>query len=343
MSTSDFQYTKLRWVMTVAALCLYAADIWTDICLTMKFYQEKHYLWAGLTLGFIVAGLLVNQIFSYVWYHDDMNDFLINPNGKTTKAGLSKGGLGVLHLCGLGVFTRYYQLLKKGFVVLWSTTQSLTEEESRQKHHDLFCMATDLSMLKLFETFLESVPQLLLQVYIVLLGQREPSVLQYLSMTFSFLSTAWSLVDYRRCLRRSLPHINSLLKPRVHLRAPSLYQRKYPSSPLHTHTYPIPCQIPTQINPSGDIIVSGLKYSDRDRRAPGSSQTKQDRIEMTAYSDFPFPPLDGSKRTRSLLTVQRLQAPGPGLAVFLRPQSERGPPDTHRHLIRIIALFTTWR
>ncbi|XP_055006917.1 XK-related protein 9, partial [Boleophthalmus pectinirostris] len=105
---------------------------------------------------------------------------------------------------------RYYQLLKKGFDVLWNTTLPLTKEENRQKHHNLFCMATDLSMLKLFETFLESAPQLLLQVYIVLLGHREASVLKYLSIAFSFLSIAWSLVDYRRCLRRSLPHISEM-------------------------------------------------------------------------------------------------------------------------------------
>lgn len=210
MSTSDFQYTKLRWLLTIAGLFLYAADIWMDICLTVTFYQEGHYLWAGLTLSFTLSGLLVSQIFSCAWYWDDMNDFLINPKGKATIAGLSKGGLITLHLFGLGVIIRYYQLLKKGFAVLWTTGQSYTEEESRKRHQNLFCMATDLSMLKMFETFLESSPQLLLQVYIVLLGYRDVSIFQYLSMAFSFISIAWSLVDYRRCLRRSLPHISEM-------------------------------------------------------------------------------------------------------------------------------------
>lgn len=31
-----------------------------------------------------------------------------------------------------------------------------------------------------------------------------------LSMAFSFLNVAWTLVDYRRCLRRSLPHIREM-------------------------------------------------------------------------------------------------------------------------------------
>lgn len=210
MSTSDLQYTKLRWLLTIAGLFLYVADIWTDICLTVTFYEEEHHLWAGLTLGFSVLGLLISQIFSFAWYWDDMNDFLINPKGKATIAGLSKRGLVITHVLGLGVIIRYYHLLKKGFAVLWTNNHSFTEEESMEKHKNLFCMATDLSMLKLFETFLESAPQLLLQVYIVLLGHRDVSIFQYLSMAFSFISIAWSLVDYRRCLRRSLPHVSEM-------------------------------------------------------------------------------------------------------------------------------------
>ncbi|XP_040921877.1 XK-related protein 9 isoform X2 [Toxotes jaculatrix] len=139
-----------------------------------------------------------------------MGDVLQNPEGKTTVSGMSKGRLIVLHLSGMGIYTRYYHLLKKGFKVLWTTTtNSSTLEERRDAHHNLFCLATDLSMLKLLEAFLESVPQFILQLYIML-GHNESSVMQYLSMTFSCINVAWALVDYRRCLRRSLPHIREM-------------------------------------------------------------------------------------------------------------------------------------
>lgn len=72
---------------------------------------------------------------------------------------------------------RYYHLLKQGFKVVWATTNSDTDEKRRDVHQKLFGLATDLSMLKLFESFLESVPQLLLQLYIVL-GHAECSVVQ---------------------------------------------------------------------------------------------------------------------------------------------------------------------
>ncbi|KAM7369950.1 hypothetical protein PAMP_011238 [Pampus punctatissimus] len=206
MFHADIQFTKLRWLLTIIGLFLYLVDIWTDVGLALKYFQEKNYIWAGLTLAFVVAGLLVTQIFSYTWYRDDMNNVLMNPEGNPTISGMSKHGLAVLHLFGMGIFTRYYDLLKKGFSVVWTSTNSYTVEERGGVHHNLFCDATDLSMLKLFESFLESVPQLLLQVYIVL-GHNDSSVIQYLSMIFSFCNAAWALVDYRRCLRRSLPNI----------------------------------------------------------------------------------------------------------------------------------------
>ncbi|XP_068438403.1 XK-related protein 9 [Clinocottus analis] len=209
MLPSDIKYTKVRWLLTIAGLLLYVVDIWTDIQLAGKYFQESHFVWGGLTLLFVLVGLLVTQIFSHTWFMDDMTDVLINSEGKLTISGLSKGRLVVLHLIGMGIFTRYYQLLKKSFKVIWKSTHSYTVDERRDVHHNLFCMATDLSMLKLFETFLESVPQLLLQLYIVL-GHRDCSVLQYLSMAFSFFNIAWALVDYRRCLRRSLPHIKEM-------------------------------------------------------------------------------------------------------------------------------------
>uniref|UniRef100_A0A8C9YXV9 XK-related protein n=2 Tax=Sander lucioperca TaxID=283035 RepID=A0A8C9YXV9_SANLU len=209
MPPSSIQYTKQRWLLTIAGLFLYVADTCSDVGLALKYYQEKHFVWTGLTLVFVLAGVLVTQIFSYVWYRDDMNGPLGITEGGPNISGTSTGRLAVLHLFGMGIFTRYYHLLREGFKVVWTTTNSDTVEERRDVHHNLFCLATDLSMLKLLEAFLESVPQLLLQLYIVM-GHNECSLMQYLSMVFSFFNIAWALVDYRRCLRRSLPHVSEM-------------------------------------------------------------------------------------------------------------------------------------
>lgn len=67
-------------------------------------------------------------------------------------------------------FCRYYGLLKRSFRCVWRTPS----ESSNEK--ELFGLAADLSMLRLMETFLESVPQLLLQTYIMLWHQRTSKI-----------------------------------------------------------------------------------------------------------------------------------------------------------------------
>ncbi|KAM4533403.1 XK-related protein 9 [Odontesthes bonariensis] len=203
MLQTNIQYSKLRWLLTILGLVLYVLDIWNDIGLALNYFYEAKYVWSGMTVMFVFTGLLVSQIFSYVWYLDDMDE------GEQTIAGMSKGGLAALHVICMGIFIRYYHLLKRGFKEVWKTTSSCTAEQMRHEHHKLFCMATDLSLLKLLEAFLESAPQLLLQLYIIL-SDKELSVMQCLSLAFSFFSVAWALVDYRRCLRRSLIHIREM-------------------------------------------------------------------------------------------------------------------------------------
>ncbi|XP_061877252.1 XK-related protein 9 [Entelurus aequoreus] len=107
----------------------------------------------------------------------------------------------------LSTSRRYYQLLKTGFHVVWIKCPD--EEETKEVHHRLFCQATDLSMLKLFEAFLESVPQLLLQIYKAL-HHGDASIMQYSCMVLSCFNIAWAMVDYRRCLRRSLHHVQEM-------------------------------------------------------------------------------------------------------------------------------------
>lgn len=113
MSHSNIQYTKNRWIFTIVGLLFYIVDVIMDVVVALKYFQEKLYVWAGLTLVFVLAGLLVTHIFSYAWYIDDMNDVIINPEGRETISGMSKGRLTVLHLFGMGIFTRYVDLILK--------------------------------------------------------------------------------------------------------------------------------------------------------------------------------------------------------------------------------------
>lgn len=101
------QFAKIRWLLSVAGLLMYVADICTDSTLVFMYFKDKEFVRAALTLLFIVVGLLVTQIFSSAWYWDDINCGLMRAETKTTLPGVSKWGLAALHLLGVGIFIRY--------------------------------------------------------------------------------------------------------------------------------------------------------------------------------------------------------------------------------------------
>ncbi|XP_065506679.1 XK-related protein 8 isoform X2 [Caloenas nicobarica] len=87
--------------------------------------------------------------------------------------------------------------LKVGWKVCW--TKTVKEEE--QSH--MAFLSHDISMLRLFETFLENTPQLVLLLYGVLrTNKAEPS--QGLGICTAFLCVTWSLLDYHQSLRSFL-------------------------------------------------------------------------------------------------------------------------------------------
>ncbi|NXP77734.1 XKR8 protein, partial [Ramphastos sulfuratus] len=82
----------------------------------------------------------------------------------------------------------------------WKVCRAQAEEEERR--HMAF-LSHDISMLRLFETFLENAPQLTLLLYVILrTNKAEPS--QCLGLCTAFLCVTWALVDYHQSLRSFL-------------------------------------------------------------------------------------------------------------------------------------------
>ncbi|KPP73316.1 XK-related protein 9-like [Scleropages formosus] len=214
-SLANMGFTKRRCITTVFGIVIYVTDVGTDLWVAVQYFEDGRVAWCTLTLLFVLCGLACAQIFSYAWFCDDGGvadsadravradtadsaDAVERADKADSADQLSRRSAVVLHLLQLGIFIRYYRLLRKAVRTVWVCSPSVRDDT--ELHCDLFAKATDLSMLRLFETFLESTPQLILQLYIIL----------DVCITGSFFNIAWSTVDYRRCFRRSLPDVSEM-------------------------------------------------------------------------------------------------------------------------------------
>ncbi|XP_077799918.1 XK-related protein 9 isoform X2 [Macaca mulatta] len=190
------KYTKQNFMMSVLGIIIYITDLIVDIWVSVRFFHEGQYVFSVLALSFMLFGTLVVQCFSYSWFKADLK-----------KAGQeSQHCFLLLHCLQGGIFTRYWFALKRGYHAAFTYDSNTTNfmEEQIDLHKEVIDRVTDLSMLRLFETYLEGCPQLILQLYI-LLEHGQANFSQYAATMVSCCAISWSTVDYQVALRKSLP------------------------------------------------------------------------------------------------------------------------------------------
>ncbi|XP_036406340.1 XK-related protein 5a [Megalops cyprinoides] len=138
-----------------------------------------HTLWAALTLGLALPGMAV-QVLSFLWYHAD---------GDQRKCFLS-----LIHLLHLGIFKRFGECMSS----VWHMHGSAGELGAAVMQQ------ADVSALRLIEALLLTLPQTLLQTYILV--TTDVGLLSPVSFCcgLCLLSLSWALVLYSRacCLIR---------------------------------------------------------------------------------------------------------------------------------------------
>lgn len=177
--------------MTLFGFLSYVIDIGIDFSVAVKHYTKGHFIAGSLTLTFILLAMIIVQIFSYSWFKADLQ---IDNHDQ-------QNWVFPTHLLQFGIFIRYFLVVKCGFKAVF--TQSRGMDTPSKIHEAAVEAMADLSMLRLFETFLESIPQLILQIYF-LMKYEDISLIQYAFLVACFCSTAWSAVDYQMSLRKSL-------------------------------------------------------------------------------------------------------------------------------------------
>ncbi|XP_061658069.1 XK-related protein 8-like [Syngnathoides biaculeatus] len=188
---SVFKYSKRDCVLTYLGLAFLLSDIGLDIWTAVSFYQEEEYLYLGILILFLVGSSVLGQAFSWLWYSYDNFERLTK-----VERCLSPRQLKVLHFLQLGTYFRH-----AGVVELTSCS-CITK--TRDPVDAAVFLTHDLSMLRLFEAFSESAPQLVLMLTIML-RQGQLDTLTVLKAIASASAIAFSVTVYHSSLRSFLP------------------------------------------------------------------------------------------------------------------------------------------
>ncbi|XP_006883700.1 PREDICTED: XK-related protein 8 [Elephantulus edwardii] len=176
-------------VLGVLGTAAFLLDLGTDVWAAVQYGFSGRYLWATLVLALLLGASIVLQGFSWIWLRADPADL------HTSQP--SPRCLALLHILQLGYLYRCVQGLQQGLL----TWRQEVPSEFDLAYSDF--LSLDISMLRLFETFLETTPQLTLVLAIVLQSGRA-EYYQWVGICMSFLAISWALLDYHRALRTCL-------------------------------------------------------------------------------------------------------------------------------------------
>ncbi|XP_002154136.2 XK-related protein 6 [Hydra vulgaris] len=171
--------------VAVVSITTFLIDIVTDALVAKQYFETKKWILFGLNLTFIIVPSVLMQLFSTKWHHDDRE---------------KQGWLSImLHLLQLAPIERY-------FLAFWYGGKTLLKKNLNENDYRLYLTNwRDATMLRLVETFLESAPQVVLQLYVLSQLNRAIDLnkdwITVLAAVVSLISLAWSIVSYTHALR----------------------------------------------------------------------------------------------------------------------------------------------
>ncbi|KAI5621712.1 XK-related protein 8-like, partial [Silurus asotus] len=147
---------------SVLSLLLFLVDIALDLWAIVSFYEEQKYFSMGLLVCILLSSSVLLQIYSWIWYTDSSKNLKTNVEEFISRPWL----MNIVHIFQLGVFTRFVLLLSF-YIARKISGKKCKLGEPLKKRLSVY-LNQDLSMLRLFEAFSESAPQLVLMVTLIM-------------------------------------------------------------------------------------------------------------------------------------------------------------------------------
>ncbi|XDV34544.1 hypothetical protein PO909_004695, partial [Leuciscus waleckii] len=179
----------LKHLFNLVGLLLFLLDIALDIWTVVSFYQDGDYVYMAVMIFLLLGSSVLLQVFSWLWYSDCLDELKTKVETFADRHKLIKP----LHFLQLGLYLRYAGMIEI------STTHFLIKS-FREGMADMNC---DFQMLRLFEAFSESAPQLILMMCRIL-QRGELELITVLKFLSSAASIASSIALYHRSMRSFL-------------------------------------------------------------------------------------------------------------------------------------------
>ncbi|XP_014778597.1 XK-related protein 4 [Octopus bimaculoides] len=187
-------------IFILLTMILILVDVSSDLVLAFSYLNRSHYVWFGLTLAFVLVPSVSNSILSlYFYYHDYKEEQQFKSKDPNFRSSSTLWILRIVFtILQMAPIVRNLETFRYG--IKSKTTQSKDDHIYYNKW--MLRESADARMLGLFECFMESAPQLTLQLHILVVDPTTTlGPLKIINLLSSWITISWSLTSYHRALR----------------------------------------------------------------------------------------------------------------------------------------------
>ncbi|KAF8786193.1 XK-related protein 6-like [Argiope bruennichi] len=204
------QYSPLGCLDILMSIMCYAGDLGSDLVVCYVLFAEKRILWAVLTATFVLLSSVVVNVLSIHWYIRNQRS---SASVYTSVSKLTWVIRSLFHIFFMGLIYRYLYLLFKCLCKdHLEDRDHRSVMEARKRKNAILQMTIkedkQTATLCLLHSFLESAPQLILQLYtLAQRTDRDSQVIVFIQgacAASSLFQLAWSITSYNSTLHRTM-------------------------------------------------------------------------------------------------------------------------------------------